>query len=142
MDQVHADGVFRGEVLGEMLGAVGGTVLAAGAAEADLQVRETAFEEALHVRIDQGIDVVQEAEDLAVLLQELNDGFIQAGQLLEPLILPGIVHAPAIEHIPSPIPGRILGDALLEGKTVHRHGQGRPGGGGILSQTCAHPRAH
>ena len=92
MDQVHFHGIFRHEVLGEVLGAVGGAVLAAGAAETDLQVGETALEEALHVRIDQGIDVVQEAEDFAVLLEELDDGRIQAGQLLEPLILPGVMH--------------------------------------------------
>ena len=79
-------------MFGEVLGAVGGAVLAAGAAETDLQVGEAALEEALHVRIDQGIDVVQEAEDLAVLLEELDDGRIQTGQLLEPLILPGVMH--------------------------------------------------
>ena len=92
VNQVYADWVFGHEVLGEVLGAVGGAVLAAGAAETDLQVRETAGKEALHVRIDQGIDMVQEAENLSVLLQELDDGRIQTGQLLEPLILPGIMH--------------------------------------------------
>ena len=92
MNQVHADWVFGHEVLGQVLGAVGGAVLAAGAAEADLQVRETAGKEALHVRIDQGIDMVKEAEDFSVLLQELDDRRIQTGQLLEPLILPGIMH--------------------------------------------------
>ena len=125
MDEVHFHGIFCNQVLGEVLGAVGGSVLAAGTAEADLQVREAALKEALHVRIDQGVDVVQEAEDLAVLLQEPNDGFVQAGQLLEPLVLPRIMHAPAVEHIPSPIPGRILGYALPERETVDSHGQVR-----------------
>ena len=92
MNQVHFHGVFGHEVLGEVLGAIGGAVLAACASETDLQVRETAGKEALHVRIDQGIDMVQEAEDFSVLLQELDDRRIQAGQLLEPLILPGIMH--------------------------------------------------
>ena len=68
--------------------------------------------------------MVQEAEDLAVLLQKLNDRRIQAGKLLEPFVLPGIVYAPAVEHIPSPVPGRVLGDPLLEGKTVHGYRQG------------------
>ena len=125
MDEVDFYGIFRDEMLGEVLGAVSGTVLAAGAAEADLQVREIALKEALHVRIDQSIDMVQEAEDLTVLLQELYDGFIEAGQLLEPLVLPRIMHAPAIEHIPSPIPGRILRNAFLEGETVDSYGQDR-----------------
>ena len=124
VNQVHSDGILRNQVLSEALGAVGGAVLAAGAAEADLQMGEAALEEAFHVGIDQGIDMVQEAEDLAVLLQELDDRRIQAGELLEPFVLPGIVHAPAVEHIPAPVSGRILGNPLLEGKTVNSHRQG------------------
>ena len=111
---MHFHGIFRDEVLGEVLGAVGGAVLAAGAAETDLQVREAAGDESLYVRIDQGIDVVEEAEDLAVLLEELDDGRIQAGQLLEPLILPRIMHAPAIKYVTTSIPGSIFRDAFLK----------------------------
>ena len=48
-------------MLGEVLGAVGGAVLAACAAETDLQVREAAEKEAFHVRIDEGIDVAYRA---------------------------------------------------------------------------------
>ena len=118
-------GVSRNQVLGEVLGAVGGAVLTAGAAETDLQVGEAALEEAFHMGIDQRIDMVQETEDLAVLLQELDDRRIQTGELLEPFVLPGIMHAPAVKHIPAPVPGRILGDPLLEGKTVNSHRQGR-----------------
>ena len=92
MNQVHSHGIFHHEMLRQMLGAVGGPVLAAGAAEADLEMGEAAGEETLHVRIDQGIDVVQEAEDFTILLQELDDRRIQSGQLLEPLILPGVMH--------------------------------------------------
>ena len=124
VNQVHSDGIPRNQVLGEVLGAVGGAVLAAGAAETDLQVGEAALEEAFHMGIDQGIDMVQEAEDLAVLLQEFNDRGVQAGELLEPFVLPRIVYAPAVKHIPSPVPGRILGNPLLEGKTVHGYRQG------------------
>ena len=126
MNQVDFHRILRNEVLSEVLGAVGGAVLAAGAAETDLQVRESALKEALHVGIDQGIDMVQEAEDLAVLLQELNDGFIKTGQLLEPFVLPRIMHAPAVEHIPAPISRCVLRNAFLKGKTVNGHGQGRP----------------
>ena len=106
-------------MLGEVLGAVGGAVLAAGATETDLEVREASGEETFHVRIDQGIDVAQEAEDLPVLLQEFDDGRIQAGELLEPVVLPRIVHAPAVEYISSPISGQVLRNPLLEGETVY-----------------------
>ena len=92
MDQVHFHGILRDEMLGEVLGAVGGAVLAACAAETDLQVREAAEKEAFHVRIDEGIDVVQEAENLAVFFQELDYRRIQSRQQLEPLILPRIMH--------------------------------------------------
>ena len=119
-------------MLGQVLGAVGGAVLAAGATETDLEVRETTGEETFHVRIDQGIDVVQKAEDLPVLLQEFDDGRIQSGQLLEPLILPRIMHAPAVKYIPSPVPGSILRNPLLKGETINGYGQGRPAGGCVI----------
>ena len=122
VDEVHFHGIFRHQVFRQVLGTVGGTVLAAGAAETHLKVGEAAGEETLHVRIDQGIDVVQEAEYLPVLLQELNYGGIQACQLLEPLVLSGIVHGPAIKYIPSPVPRRVLGNALLIGETVNGDG--------------------
>ena len=92
VNQVDLHRILRDEMLGKVLGAVGGTVLAACAAETDLQVRKTTLKEALYMRIDQGIDMVQEVKNLAVLLQELDHGRIQPGQLLEPLILPRIVH--------------------------------------------------
>ncbi len=92
MNQVHADGILCGQALRKMLGAVSGPVLTAGAAETDLQMRETTLKETLHVRIDQRIDAVQEAEDFTVLLQEIDHGLVQTGQLLEPLILPRIMH--------------------------------------------------
>ena len=92
MNQVHFHGIFGDEVLGEVLGAVGGSVLAAGAAEADLQMRETTGDKPFHVRIDQGINVIQEAEDLTVFLEELDYRRIKPRQLFEPLILARIMH--------------------------------------------------
>lgn len=92
MNQVHADGILCGQALRKMLGAVGGAVLPAGTAETDLQMREATLEEALHMRIDQRINVVQEAEDFTVLLQEVDYGLVQAGQLLEPFVFPRIMH--------------------------------------------------
>ena len=89
---MHPDGVFRDEMLSEMLGTVGGAMLPAGAAETDLKMREATGKEALHVNIDQGIDIVQELEYLAVFFEKVNDGLIQSGQLLEPFILPRIMH--------------------------------------------------
>ena len=84
--------IFRNKVFGEMLGAVGRAVLTAGATETDLQMGEATGKEAFHMRIDQGIDMVQETENLPVLLQELDHGCIQASQLLEPFVLPRIMH--------------------------------------------------
>ena len=104
MNQVHSHGIFRHQVLGEVLGAVGGTVLAASAAKTDLQMREPALKETLHMGIDQTIDMVQEAEDLSVLLQKLDDGRIQSGQLLEPLVLPGLCTDLQSNTYPPPFP--------------------------------------
>ena len=42
--------------------------------------------------IDQGVHMLEETEDFTILLQELDHGRVQAGELLEPLVLPWIMH--------------------------------------------------
>ena len=78
VDKVDADRVGGGEVGGKMFGRVDRTVLAAGAAEAHLQVGEAALHETLHVRIDEGVDRVEEAAHLPVFLDEIDHRLVES----------------------------------------------------------------
>lgn len=82
---------LAGEVLGKMLGAVDRTVLSTGTSEADLKMGELPLYEAFDMGIDQLVDAVEEGNDLAVILKELDYFRIVAVELAIVLILPGVV---------------------------------------------------
>ena len=82
VDKVDADVVFLFEVGSEMFGTIDGAVLPTGTTEGDLQIGKIAFDEALYMMIDEGIDGLQEGEDLAITLQEIYHRLIQSGELL------------------------------------------------------------
>ena len=125
MVEDDADAVFRMEMLGQMLGAIHRAVLTARAAEGEHQVCEAALQIALHMGISQAIDAVEEGEDLAVVLEKLDDGSIQACELLVGLIAPGVVRGTAVEDIASAVAALILGDAALEAKRKYADNKGR-----------------
>ena len=105
MDNFYADGVFLFEVLGEVLGTIDGTMLTAGAAEGDLKMGEIAFDEALDMMVDEGIDGVEEGEYLTVVLQEVNDGLVKACEGLVLLVFARVVGGTAIKDITSSVAG-------------------------------------
>lgn len=121
MDEVDGDVIFLFQVLSQVLGAIDRTVLTAGATERHLQVGEIALEEPLHVMVDKGIDGVQEGEYLAVLLEEVDDGLIQAREGLELLVLTRVVGRTAVEHIPATVTGFIDWNAALKREGVDRY---------------------
>ena len=59
----------------------------------------------------------EEVGYLAVILKELDDFGIQAGELAVVLVLAGIVDGPAVEHIATSVAGIVSRDAFLVGKT-------------------------
>ena len=116
------------DVLGQMLGGVDGAVLSASASEAEHERGEAAFQIALHMGIGQLTDMVEEAQYLAVVLQELDDGSVQARQVLVLLIAPGVVGAAAVEDIAAAIAALVLRNAMLVAEAEDADAQF--GGGG------------
>ena len=118
---MNSNVIFLFQVLSQVLGTIDGTVLTAGATESHLEVGEIALDEPLYMMVDKGIDGVQEREYLAVLLEEVDDGLVQAREGLELLVLTGVVSRTAVEHIPAAITGFIDRDAALKREGVDRY---------------------
>ena len=106
-----------GQMLGQMLRAVNGAMLSAGASEADLQVRELSLYEALHVVVHKIIDVVQELRDSPVVLKERDDFLVQSGELTVMLVLARVVDRTAIEDVTASVACRVNRNPFLVGET-------------------------
>lgn len=117
---MDADSVFLVEVLSQMFGTIDGTMLTAGTAEGDLEVGEVALDETLDMMIHKGIDGVQEGEDLAVLLEEVDDGLIESGEGLVLLVFARVVGRTAVEDVTASVTGIVGRDAFFEGERINR----------------------
>ena len=121
MNQMNTNIVLLLEMLRQMLGAIDGAMLATGATERDLQVREIAFDKALHMMIDKRINGVQESENLTVFLQKINNGLIEARKGLIFVVLTGVMGRTAIEDVTSSVAGFVGRDSTLKGERVNRY---------------------
>lgn len=111
---------FGVDMLCCVLGRIDAAMLATGAAERNLHVLEAALEEAGYMVIDQSIDRVEKLENLAVLLQEVDDGLVEAGELLVFVVLAGVVGGAAVEHVAAAVAGVVLRYAFLKTETINR----------------------
>ena len=109
------------EMLGELFCAIDGAMLTAGATESDLKVGEVPFKESLDMMVDEPIDRVEESEDLAVFLEEVDNGLVKAGKRLELVIFAGIMRRTAVKDIAASIAGRVFGDTALIGEGIDRY---------------------
>jgi hypothetical protein len=100
------------DMFGQMLGAIDGTVLTAGAAEAEHEGGEAALQVAGYVGIGELVDAVEEGDDFAVVLEESDDGLVETRQFLVGLVASGIVGGTAVEHVASAVARLVVGDAL------------------------------
>ena len=116
---MHFHAWFSSKPRCQMLRAVHGTVLAAGAAETHLKIGEIPFQEALHVVVYKRIHMLQECEDLPILLKKLNNRGVHTRIGFESLVLAGIVGAAAVENVSTAVAGSVLRNALFEGETVY-----------------------
>ena len=100
MDETDADArIFLRQVTGHMLGTVDRAVLAACAAETDHQTGESALDICIHMRIDNSICMLHEAENFPVILEELYHRLVTPRQVLIWFISTGIMDRPAVENI-------------------------------------------
>ena len=122
MSEVDADAIFLVQMLGEVLGTIDRTVLAACATEGEHQVGKAALDVAFHVGIGQTIDAVQEGQNLAIVLQKLDDRSVQTRDLLVGLIAAWIVRRTAVEDIASTVAARVFWDAAFVGERENTDG--------------------
>lgn len=90
--------VFFTDVLGGLFGEIYGTVLAAGAPEADHQVVEMTFQIVVNGLLGEGEDVFTESVDGRVLLQILDDTGVLPGEGSVLWLPTWIGERPAVEH--------------------------------------------
>lgn len=109
-------GVFLLQVASERLGAIDAPMLASGTAEVDGKMRKVAFEKTLDMMIDESIDRLEKGQDLAIVLQIVDDGLIAAGERFIFVVLAGIMRRSAVEDISAAIPRLIDGQTALETK--------------------------
>lgn len=115
-------GVARAEGLGELLGAVDGAVLAAGAAEADGEVREVAFEVFVHALRDYGEGVVEEERDGLFVAQEFYDWGVLACIGLVFGVAAGIGERAAVKDMSAAVAGGVFRQALFVAEALDGDG--------------------
>ena len=104
MDETDMDvRVFSGKVTSEMFGTVDRTVLASGASETDRKAAESTTAVGLDVRIDDTLDMLEEAEYFSVIFKKLDHCTIPSCELLVCLITSRIMDAAAIEDIAASV---------------------------------------
>ena len=123
MNQMNAHVISLFEVLGQSFGTIDRTVLTAGATKGHLKVSKTAFDEPLCMMIHKFIHGFQESQDLAVFLQEINNGLIQARELFVLLVLAGVVRATTVKDIPATVTGFVCRKAAFKREGVNGDGE-------------------
>ena len=106
-------GVGGGEPGGKLLGAIDGAVLAAGAAEGDLEGGETALGVFVDALCDKGFGVVEEAVDGGFALEELDHGAVAACDGLVLGIAARVGEGAAVEDESAAVAGGVDGEALF-----------------------------
>ena len=104
-----------------MFGTIDGTMLPTGTTKRHLEISEVALDEALHVMVYEMTNGIQEREDLAVLLEELDDGLVQTGQGLVLLILTRIMGTAAIEDVTASVTRFVYRKPLLKREGADRY---------------------
>ncbi len=117
-------GVFFLKTGGELLGAIYGAVLAAGAAEGDAEVGKVTLEVFVDALCDDRHSVLQEEVDGRLALQKFDDGTVLACVGLVLGVATGIGEGAAVEDVAAAIARRIVGKALFVTETLYGNGEG------------------
>ena len=115
-------GVARAEGGGELLGAVDGAVLAAGAPKADGEMCEVAFEVFVDALRDYGEGVVEEDGDRLFVAQEFYDGGVLACVGFVFGVAAGIGEGAAVEDVSAAVARRVVGEPLLVAEALYGDG--------------------
>ena len=124
MAEAYLYAKFLVNMLGQMLGTIHATMLTARTAEAEHQVGKAALQVSLDMSVGQLIYTLEEGENLAIILEETDNRFVDTGKFLVRLVSTGVVRATAVEDIAAAIAACILGDTLAERETEDAYHQG------------------
>ena len=116
--------VALAEAGGELLGAVDGAVLSAGAAKGYTQVREVTLKVFVDALRYDGFGVVEECGHSLLALQEFYYGAVFAGIGLVLGVAPGVGQRAAVEDVAATVAGTVLGKTLLVAEAANRDGEG------------------
>lgn len=114
---------FARNMLGCMLGRVYRAMLAAGASVCYHQARKTTFDVPLYRTVDQGITMLKECSDFAILLKEIYHLLVQACECFIAVVFAGIVDGTTVKYISATVSRRIVRYAFFIGKTHHANRQ-------------------
>ena len=136
--KTHLNAVFLIQVFCQVLGGVNRTVLAASTAKGEHEGSEASLQVTLHMGIGQAVDTFEEGENLAIVLQETDDGFIKSSELLVTFVPSRVMGGTTVEHVAATIATLILGDTLLIRKAEDADNEGgfpNPSEGGAFFLT-------
>lgn len=123
MADAHLDAKLFMQMSGQMLGTVDAAVLAAGTAEREHQVGESALKIALYVGIGKTVDALEKGKYLAVVLEKADDRLVKAGQLLVRLVATGIVRTATVEDVSATVATIIGRNAFTIGEAEDANNQ-------------------
>ena len=116
---LHSELVVK--MSGEMFGAIDRAVLPSRTTEGYLQVRETAFKETRDMMVHQFLHRREEDRYFSVLLKEVNDWLVQAGERFILIVLAGVMCRAAVEDIASTVSAGIFRNTAFIRKGVNRY---------------------
>ena len=105
------------QAFSQLLGEENGAVLAAGAAERDHQIFESATLILADARVHEREDAGQKLVDTFLLIEEFDDGDVFAGEGFEALFPAWIGETAAVEDEAAAVAGFVLGQTLVKRKT-------------------------
>ena len=96
----------------------------------DHEVGETPLDVVFDGSIYEGVGVLEEVVDAAVLEEEIDDSLVASGEGLVGSVTTGVVEGTAVKDKPASVSCGVLGDACLVGKAADMDGEA--GCGGVL----------
>ena len=114
MTEFDAYTILLMQMFCNMLSTIDAAMLASGTAKGYHQMGETSVDESFCMEIDKRIYALEESQDFAVFLKEIDDRLVKSCQALVLFVTSWIVCASAVEHIASAVAGVVLWDSFLE----------------------------
>ena len=105
---------FLMDVFGNVLCRINGAVATTCAAEGDLEIGETSFDEASHMEVNDFVDTLEEGEDFTVCFEKVDDGLVESCERFVLVVSARVVGAATIKHITSAVAAFVGRDAFLE----------------------------